>query len=95
MVRKHLRHSTFYRMQVIQLRYLTSLAAAEANRKNGTVTRRYVVRVVCNSPCEHEDKVVKGAVNAIAWLVQHNRHKTYVKGTAIHVTATHSEPEDR
>lgn len=93
MVRKHLRHSTFYRKQIIQLRYLVSLAAAEANRKNGAVTRRYEVRVVCNSPCEHEDKTVLGARNAIAWLVEHNRHKTYVKGTAIQVGSTRSESE--
>lgn len=81
MVRRHLRHSTFYPLQVKQLHYLTSIAAAESQQAHGQ-TRRYIIEVECFS-CELEPVDMKGAVNALAWLVQHNRHKTIIHGRQI------------
>ncbi len=87
MVRKKYRHATLYPKQVIQLRYLVSLAAAECRVFKGQkVAQRYTILVICNSnSCAPEsgktrEVELQGAVRGIDWLMQHHRHNTYVKG---------------
>lgn len=79
MVRKATRHSTFYPRQVIQLRWLMIVAMSEASHRKGGVPKRYTITCRCNS-CGDEPLLLNGAVRAIQWLCDHNRHNTYVTG---------------
>ncbi len=69
---------TFYYAQLKQLRYLTTLAAHEAVQGPKFGKRRYNVIVKCHFCGVAAER--RGAVAAIEFLCEHNRHSTYVKG---------------
>ena len=73
---------TFYPRQVPTIKYLGQLAFREARNPPRFKRERYTFQCICNW-CHTRDDNVKGAVEALEWLVSHNRHNTYVKAVKL------------
>ena len=79
---------TFYPGQLSQLRYLANLATHEALQGPKYEKRRYRVTCKCHTCDITEER--DGAIEALEFLLSHNRHTTYHKG--VQVVGPDAEP---